>query len=153
MKHTLVFHLLEVSKKLQKVLGLKSQHLALSTSQARAILVISSKAQTSQQDIAHKLQLEPASIVTLIDELEKLKLAKRSVAINNRRKYELVLTEKGKTYAQIIKKHTNDIDKLIHSVIGDKESVKFFQTIEKLNKVLNNWHENQNINNRKEVNK
>jgi DNA-binding MarR family transcriptional regulator len=88
-------------QELQKAIGFKSQPIPLSYSQASALSVIRDVRQTSQAELAQKLHLEPASIVTLIDELEKLGLAERHVHKNNRRKYQIKLTNSGKTIASV----------------------------------------------------
>lgn len=139
MKHTLVFHLIGVAKKLQKAIGYKAQPLALSYSQTSALLVIDSQKEISQVEIAKKLHLEPASIVTLVDELEKLKLVTRKTSLNNRRKYNIDLTEKGKTYTQTIRKQTYEIENLISSQLSPKDSQNLFSILDKLSLALDNW--------------
>src|SRR3990172_12124575 len=106
MKHTLVFHLIGLSKKLQGAIGLKSPLSPLSYSQAAALLVIDSLSKTSQIDIAKKLHLKPASVVTLIDQLEKFNLAKRNIQAKNRRAYQIELTTTGENAVVNIKKQT-----------------------------------------------
>ncbi len=152
MKHTLVFHLLGVSKKLQKALGYKSQPLSLSFSQARALLIISSFPHFNQKEIAWHLQLEPASVVTLIDELEKLKLANRQSIENNRRTYKIELTGKGKSYAAEIKKHSYDVENLINKALKPAETDKFFNMLEKLNSEIDKWQDSSKNPIEKEVN-
>lgn len=77
-KHTLVFHIIGFARKIQKIIGFKAPPLSLSYSEAAALLIITdSKKDINQTEIASRLHLEPASIVSLIDELEKLGLVKR----------------------------------------------------------------------------
>ncbi len=149
MKHTLVFHFLGTSKKLQKAIGYSSQPRPLSYSQATALLVIPSQKEISQAQIAKQLQLEPASIVTLIDELERLNLVKRNAATNNRRKYRIDLTEEGKLRAKTIRKHANEIEKLVQSLLTPKEAERIFEGIERLNSILDAWQDKQKSNHKK----
>lgn len=135
--HTLVFHLLGVSRKLQKALGNASHPIPLT--QARALLVIDSQNEISQQEIAQKLQLEPASIVTLIDELEKLKLVERKTPLNNRRKYHIKLTNEGKKIAEITKKQASELEKFIETNLKAHNKDKFFNFLNDLNAILDNW--------------
>ena len=95
MKHSIVFHLIRLGKTIQKSTNFKSPPPALSYSQAAAILAIFLEDKMTQNDIATRLHLEPASVVTLIDELERLKLVKRELQNDDRRKYFIKLTQKG----------------------------------------------------------
>lgn len=135
--HTLVFHLLGVSRKLQKALGHSSRPIPLT--QARALLVIDSQNEISQYEIAQKLQLEPGSIVTLIDELEKLKLVKRKTPINNRRKYHIDLTDEGKKIARITKKQAFTLEKFIGTNLKAHDKDKFVNLLNELSAILDSW--------------
>ncbi|OGD88138.1 hypothetical protein A3J17_05050 [Candidatus Curtissbacteria bacterium RIFCSPLOWO2_02_FULL_40_11] len=132
MAHTIVFHLIKVSKKIQNALGLKSDTYDLSPSEASTLLIIDSKKDTSQIDIALKLHLKPASIVSLIDELEKLNLVSRKTTEGDRRKYDIQLTEKGKEGVKKIRFQTNRIEELIRSKLTENEIKTFFNALEKL---------------------
>ncbi len=113
MNHTIVFHLIKTAKRLQNTLGLKSEELDLSPSEASALLIIDFQKNTNQIDIALKLHLKPASIVSLIDELEKLKLVTRRTPKDDRRKYQIKLTDKGKQEVKKIREQTNKLEEII----------------------------------------
>lgn len=136
MKHTLVFHLIGLSKKLQRSIGLKSQTIPLSYSQAAAMLVIDSLDKTSQIEIARKLHLQPASIVTLIDELERLKLVERHIQPANRRTYQIKLTDPGKAEIIKVRNQTLKVEVFIKSQLTGKEYQSFISIIEKLSQGL-----------------
>lgn len=135
--HTLVFHLLGVSRKLQKALGYTSHPIPLT--QARALLVIDSQNDISQQEIAQRLQLEPASIVTLIDELEKLKLVERKTPPKNRRKYHIELTKEGKKIAELTRKQAFELEKFIGSKLKVRNKKILFNFLSDLNDILDKW--------------
>lgn len=139
MKHTLVFHLISIAKKLQKGIGFKLSPLSLSYSQASALTVIGSQKETSQKEIATKLHLEPATVVTLIDELEKLNLVKRDSHFDDRRKYNINLTSQGKTKALQIKKKASKLDNYLRNHLTAKEVKNFQSTLEKLFNSLDHW--------------
>jgi DNA-binding MarR family transcriptional regulator len=149
MKHTLVFHLIGLSKKLQGAIGLKSPLLPFSYSQAAALLVIDSLPKVSQIDIAKKLHLKPASVVTMIDQLEKFHLVKRRVQAQNRRAYQIELTTTGESEVVNIKKQAWQVENLLKSKLTRQELQSFKSIIEKLTKVMDEAH-TQTIN-RKEV--
>lgn len=144
MRHTLIFHIIKLSKKLQKVVGFKKNPLLLSHSQASALLVIDSQKEISQRELAHELHLEPASIVTLVDELEKLKLAQRGQINGDRRKYQITLTPKGKEKVKLIKNRIFKLDNYLKSKLSPKEIAIFDQAIEKLTAYLDDWRGGEN---------
>ena len=148
MKHTLTFHLIGLSKKLQKVIGFKSQPLALSYSQASALSIINAQEQISQAEIASKLQLKPASVVTIIDGLEKLKLVKRQSPVGNRRKYNIALTTQGAVASKNIKIQTERLENFLKSKLSKKELQYLTSIIDKLSFEVENFKINPN---RKEV--
>lgn len=151
MKHTLVFHLIGLSKKLQGAIGLKSPLLPFSYSQAAALLVIDSLPKASQTDIAKKLYLKPASVVTMIDQLEKLRLVTRRVQAKNRRAYQIELTAIGENEVINIKKHTWQIENFVKSQLTTHELRLFMSIIEKLSKVMDETQAQTPSTKRKEV--
>lgn len=141
MTHTLVFHLIDLGKKLQKI-GFLNQPQSLSYSQAITLVVINSQGEISQTEIAAKLNLKPASIVTLIDELEKLKLVKRRQVVNNRRKYQIILTKQGKLLAAEIAEQIKELENFLKNQLSPDEREKLHKTVEKLALSLENWPTN-----------
>src|SRR3989344_5907956 len=120
MEHTLIFHSIDVAKRIQKVIDFKCPPLSLSHSQASALLVIDSQREITQKELASKLRLEPATIVTLIDELERLKLVQR-VTNADRRKYNIALTTAGKDKIKQIKAKTNQLDSFLKDKLSKQE--------------------------------
>ena len=144
MKHTFVFHIIGLARKIQKVIGFKSPPLSLSYSEASALLVIDSQKNISQREIAAKLHLEPASVVTLIDELEKLDLVKRQSPDGDRRKYHIVLTDDGKRKVRQIKKRIHQLEDALRGKLSQKEIASFFPILEKLMAYLDDWKGGEN---------
>lgn len=128
-----------VSKELQKAIGFKSQALPLSHSQATSLLVINSEPQISQAQIAQRLHLEPASVVTLVDELEKLKLVSRTPVANNRRQYQIQLTQKGKLQAQKIDAQSKNLERFINQKLTKSEAKLFMNSLDKLSGSLHTY--------------
>lgn len=139
MRHTIPFHLLALSKKIQKSIGFDQLPFALSYSQAWAITIIDSQKTVSQAEIAAKLHLEAATIVTLIDELEKLNLVKRETQDTDRRKYNIVLTDEGKNCAQKIKAKIATIDKYLKQTLSEKDDEYFHSILDKLFSAIDSW--------------
>ncbi len=142
--HTVVFHLIRAAKKLQNEVGFKTGVLDLSVSEASALLIIDSQKDPSQVDIALKLHLKPASVVTLVDELEKLALVTRTTTQNDRRKYQINLTEKGKEEVKKIKSQTSMIENYIKNILTANELEVLFNALEKLTMSLESLPKVQN---------
>ncbi len=136
MKHTLVFHLIGLSKKFQKVIGLNSKSTPLSYSQAAALLVIDSLPFANQIEISRRLHLQPASVVTLIDELEKLKFVRRKAFPGDRRTYQILLTDTGKSEAILIRKQSLKVEKFVKNQLTDQQFQLLISIIEKLSQSL-----------------
>lgn len=145
MEHTLAFHLIKTSRQLQNVIGFKSTSVALSSSEASALLIIDSQKEISQIEIALKLHLKPASVVSLVDELEKLKLVSRSTIKKDRRKYQIQLTEKGVEQVKEIRKLANKLESFIRSKLSKEEVTTLFLALEKISNTLESWPNEINI--------
>ena len=144
MRHTLIFHTIGLSKKLQKIVGFRQSSFPLSYTQASALLVINSRKEINQREIAFHLHLEPASVVSLIDELERLKLVKRLSPNGDRRKYHIVLTEKGKMKLKEINNQIYKLDDYLKTKLSSEEIMTFFSTLEKLTAYLDGWKGGEN---------
>ena len=138
MEHTLIFHSIDVGKRIQKVIDFKCPPLSLSHSQASALLVIDSQREITQKELASKLRLEPATIVTLIDELERLKLVQR-VTNADRRKYNIALTTAGKDKIKQIKAKTNQLDSFLKNKLSKQELANLHSILSKLTIALSEW--------------
>lgn len=144
MKHTIVFHTINVAKKMRKAIGLKLGNPPFSYSQSSALLAIDSQKEISQAEIASRLHLQPASVVSVIDELERLKLVIRKPTSFDRRKYNITLTPEGKTLAGKIRVEASQLENFLREKLGANEAEKFFLTIENISSYINQWQEKVN---------
>lgn len=142
MKHTIVFHTINVAKKMRKAIGLKLGNPPFSYSQSSALLAIDSQKEISQREIASRLHLQPPSVVSVIDELERLKLVLRKPTSFDRRKYNITLTPGGKTLAGKIRREASQLENFLREKLGANEAEKFFSTIEMLSSYIDKWQEN-----------
>ena len=144
MGHTIVFHSINLAKKMRKAIGLKLGYPPFSYSQSSALLAIDSQKEISQREIASRLNLQPASVVSLIDELERLKLAERKPTSFDRRKYNITLTPQGKSFAYKIRQEATRIENFLREKLGTKEAEKFYSTIEAISSFIDEWQEKVN---------
>jgi len=141
MKHTIVFHTINVAKKMRKAIGFKLGNPPFSYSQSSALLAIDSQKEISQREIASRLHLQPASIVSLIDELERLKMVERKPTSFDRRKYNIILTPEGKILAYKIGQEASQLENFLREKLGSKNAEKFFSTIERISSYIDKWQE------------
>ncbi|MBI2017586.1 MarR family transcriptional regulator [Candidatus Daviesbacteria bacterium] len=139
MKHTFLFHTVNLGKKFQKCIDFDLAFSSLSYSQSSALLFINSKKEVSQKQIAQTLNLEPATVVVLIDELEDLDLVKRESVNDDRRKYKITLTSKGKKIVKQILDRATKLDEFLKARLSAKEAQCFYLTLEKLDQSLEDW--------------
>ncbi|OGD85661.1 hypothetical protein A2164_03015, partial [Candidatus Curtissbacteria bacterium RBG_13_35_7] len=119
----------------------------LSSSETCALLLIDSHKDINQINIAQRLHLAPASIVSLIDELEKIGLVTRQTPKCDRRKYQICLTKKGKTVVGKIKLATNLIENRIKATLSDTEIEILHSALEKI--ATNSNYPQKSTNNQK----
>ncbi|MBI3103600.1 MarR family transcriptional regulator [Candidatus Daviesbacteria bacterium] len=139
MKHTLLFHTVNLGKKFQKCIDFDLSPVPLSYSQSSALILINAKKGISQKQIAQTLNLEPATVVTVIDDLEKLDLVTRENVNGDRRKYQIVLTRKGGSVIRTIKAHIASLEEFLKQRLSDKETKFFYLTLDKLDQSLEQW--------------
>jgi len=144
MKHTIVFHSINLAKKMRKAIGLKLGNPPFSYSQSSALLAIDSQKEISQREIASSLHLQPASVVSLIDELERLKLVLRKPTSFDRRKYNITLTPEGKILAGKIRREASQLENFLREKLGSNEAEKFFLTIGNISSYIDEWQEKVN---------
>jgi DNA-binding MarR family transcriptional regulator len=59
------------------------------------LAMVRSHAPLSQQDVSHLFSLDPTTVVTIVDEFERMGLVTRRRNVADRRRYDLVLTPAG----------------------------------------------------------
>lgn len=83
--------------------------LGITVEQWVILKIVAENKNLSQKELANKSHRDPASITRTIDLLEKKELLRREAIPNNRRAYNINLTEKGELFIKnnmkIIKKH------------------------------------------------
>ena len=139
MHHTITFHSIKLGKQIQKALKSQSLPFSLGVTPASALLLIYQHAAISQKQIANHLHMEPASIVTMVKELEKLKLVKRVTDKNDRRQYQITLTDAGINAAKIINTQTDKLDRFLRSKLSLKEFNVLSEVTGKLADLLDEW--------------
>lgn len=138
-KHTLLFHTVNLGKKFQKCIDFDLLSVPLSYSQSSTLLLLNSKKEASQKQISQALNIEPATVVTIIDDLEKLDLVKRESATDDRRRHRVILTGKGRLLIRTIEAQTARLEEFLQQRLSSKETKLFYLTLHKLDQSLETW--------------
>lgn len=136
MGHSIVFHISSTARKIQKTLEYKVSCGDLSFTQGATLLVIKFKKEVYQNEIASSLYLESASLVTVIDGLEKLGLVERKDLAEDRRKYKIVLTPKGVQVSEEVYNQLKKLNAVIKKQMTSEEYFIFCQTLSKVEACL-----------------
>lgn len=93
-----------------------------------------------QKDIADNCHIEPATVTSLLANMEKKELVYRSQNSENRRILNVFLTDKGIEAQKKVIKIFNGLDELCFKGFSEDEKT---QTIELLNRIQNNLDEGE----------
>jgi DNA-binding MarR family transcriptional regulator len=75
----------------------------------------------TQQALAKRLGMVPSRLVALLDELDALGLTQRHVSAGDRRRHELVLTEKGKKTLAAVGEVSREHQRALLAALSDSE--------------------------------
>ena len=100
---------------------LKKKDIALSPGQIGILLVLERDGQTSMGHLSQTLDIDNAAISRLVDKLEKQKLVKRYINLDDRRQVLIFATEAGMNHAREAKKVANAANSKIKAGFTEKE--------------------------------
>gem|GEM_PF-3138834 len=103
----------------------------ITTAQAAALAVISSRGRATQKQVAQALSLNESAMTATVSRLRKLDLIERSRREGDGRTWHLSLTEKGQTAFQAVEIPFDDINTIIDSLLG-KDALEDFALALKL---------------------
>lgn len=145
MKHSITFHTIRLAKNMQKAIAYNKPPLSLSNSEASALLLIATNENISQSQIANHLHLERASIVFLIDNLEKSGyVARTKPQDGDRRRYAIQLTNLGQKTAELVRIRTQHLENRLAKSIPPQELHAFANTLEKITQALDQMKGGEN---------
>ena len=119
---------LSLQKKVMAIL----KPLGLSAGQPKVLDHLRYHDGVSQKEIAHACHIEPASLTSILNRMEKQDMIKRKTLNGNRRSYHIFLTEYGKTLSKSIEEAFLSLEQEVFSGISDEEKEQFLNTFEKL---------------------
>lgn len=121
MTHSLVFHIVNTAKRVQKSIDYKTSCGDLTFTEASTLVLLAFQHQLYQSEIANHLYLESASVVNIIDRLEGLGLLKRASQDEDRRKHTITLTEMGEKIAEEVQVQMRSLNNLLRGEMSHDE--------------------------------
>ena len=107
----------------------KLQHLDIDRNFFALILIESSEGEINQQQLALLLDTDKVSIVRIVDYLSEKGFVKRVRTSDDRRKHNLVLTEKAKAALPEIKKCINELNQLVFSGLSETQQTDLLASL------------------------
>jgi len=108
------------------------------------LLLIESGNGITQQELASKLQCDKVQVVRIINYLSSNGYVERKQNPADKRKYELVLTEKAKLYMPEIEKAINNSTSIALKGLTDRQINELYETISKIDSNLIS-HKSRNL--------
>jgi MarR family transcriptional regulator, transcriptional regulator for hemolysin len=118
------------------LLRTKLQHLDIDRNYFALVLIESYNGEISQQELAILLETDKVSIVRIVDYLSEKGFVKRVRKMNDRRKCNLVLTEKAKAAIPEIKKSFTEMNETALFGFSSKQSEELAQFLVKIDNNL-----------------
>ena len=125
---------LSLQKKIMAVL----KPLGLSTGQPKVLDHLRYHNGASQKDIAHACHIEPASLTSILNRMEKQHMIERKNLNGNRRSFHIFLTDYGMELSESIEKAFLSLEQEVFSGISNAEKEQFLKIFEKLYKNYKN---------------
>lgn len=107
----------------------KLQHLDIDRNFFALILIESSEGEINQQQLALLLDTDKVSIVRIVDYLSEKGFVKRVRTSDDRRKHNLVLTEKAKVALPEIKKCISELNQLVFSGLSESQQTDLLASL------------------------
>ena len=107
----------------------KLQHLDIDRNFFALILIENSEGEINQQQLALLLDTDKVSIVRIVDYLSEKGFVKRVRTSDDRRKHNLVLTEKAKAALPEIKKCISELNQLVFSGLSETQQTDLLASL------------------------
>lgn len=137
MKNSLHYLLMANHLELQKQLFASVKDTGLTLGQPKILDYLKDHNGVVQKDIAYTCHIEPASISSVLNGMEKKGLITREMCTENRRAFYIFLTAKGEELMHRVDTEFQKIDKNCLSGFSDKEKETLNEFLER---IYNNLH-------------
>lgn len=113
--------LTKVSRKIRTAFNQQVIEHGLTYPRARALLRLARKQNMTQAELAYELELEPATMVRLLDRMEENGLIERHADARDRRVKLIVLTRKGEEQAELVQRIGENLRRQVYTDIDVEE--------------------------------
>ncbi len=132
LKHYFGYCLFKVASKQKSLAEREVSKMGMQTIHLGILVILGDEGPMSQMELGESLGIDKASMVKLIDKLEKLKLISRKSDINDRRVNLLTVTDRGKKTAIKAKEIVLQVEKKFLLCLSDQEQANLRLYLSKL---------------------
>ncbi|MBB5702975.1 MarR family transcriptional regulator for hemolysin [Ochrobactrum daejeonense] len=130
----------KVNRKLRTVFDARVKERGLTLARARTLLALIEHEGLYQRELAETLEIENATMVRLLDGLERQSFIERQTVQGDRRAKRVVMTAEGKTLAEQVVKLSGDVREDLLEGVSDEELNIALNVLRKMSDSMNKVH-------------
>ncbi|PRD43878.1 MarR family transcriptional regulator [Phyllobacterium phragmitis] len=111
----------KVSRKLRTLFDGRVREQGLTLARARTLLVLSNQEGLYQKELAEVLEIENATMVRLLDGLERQNFIERRAVKGDRRAKQIVMTHEGREQAELVVKLAEEVRQDLLDTVSDED--------------------------------
>ena len=130
----------KVNRKLRTVFDARVKERGLTLARARTLLALMEQEGLYQKELAEALEIENATMVRLLDGLERQSFIERQTVQGDRRAKRVVMTAEGKILAEQVVKLAGDVREDLLEGVSDEELSTALSVLRKMSDSMNKAH-------------
>lgn len=130
----------KVNRRLRTVFDARVKERGLTLARARTLLALIEQEGLYQKELAETLEIENATMVRLLDGLERQSFIERQTVEGDRRAKRVVMTEEGKILAGQVEKLAGDVREDLLEGVTDEELSVALNVLRKMSESMNKTH-------------
>ncbi|MFC7065990.1 MarR family winged helix-turn-helix transcriptional regulator [Brucella rhizosphaerae] len=130
----------KVNRRLRTLFDARVKERGLTLARARTLLTLIDQEGLYQKELAEVLEIENATMVRLIDGLERQAFVERQAVEGDRRAKRIVMTEEGKLLAEQVVKLAGDVRADLLEGVSDEELRTALNVMRKMSESMNKTH-------------
>lgn len=130
----------KVNRRLRTVFDARVKERGLTLARARTLLALMEQDGLYQKELAEALEIENATMVRLLDGLERQSFIERQTVQGDRRAKRVVMTAEGKILAEQVVKLAGDVREDLLEGVSDEELNVALKVLRKMSDSMNKSH-------------
>ncbi len=130
----------KVNRRLRTVFDARVKERGLTLARARTLLALMEQEGLYQKELAEALEIENATMVRLLDGLERQSFIERQTVQGDRRAKRVVMTAEGKILAEQVVKLAGDVREDLLEGVSDEELSVALNVLRKMSDSMNKSH-------------